>query len=60
MGLPSFILGIAAGIVITFAFIIFYIGTNFGWDFFPVLFDLVDGNVSFQDIMSLGRYFGYI
>jgi len=60
MGLPSFILGIVVGIIITIAFILFYIINTFGIEFLPILFSLLDGNVSYGDIMSLARYFGYI
>jgi len=60
MGIMSFILGVSVGIVITFLFILAYIVSTFGWDFLPILLNLLDGNVSYGDIMSLARYFGYI
>ena len=60
MGLPSFILGIVVGIIITLAFILAYIINTFGIEFIPILISLSDGNVSFNDIMNLARYFGYM
>jgi hypothetical protein len=60
MGIASFILGIGVGIIITFLLILGYIVTTFGWDFIPVLMNFMDGNVSYQDILSLGQYYGYI
>ena len=60
MGMLSFILGVTVGIIIAFLFILAYIVSTFGWDFLPILINLLDGNVSYGDIMSLGRYFGYI
>lgn len=60
MGMGSFILGVVVGIVITFLLILAYIVNTFGWDFLPILINLLDGNVSYGDIMSLGHYFGYI
>jgi len=60
MSLPSFIIWIVVGIILTFAFILAYIINTFGIEFLPILFSLLDGNVSYGDIMSLARYFGYI
>jgi hypothetical protein len=60
MAMGSFILGIITGIIITFAFILFYIVSLFGWDFIPLLLNILGGNPSIDDIMNLGRYFGYI
>jgi len=60
MGLPSFILGIVLGITITLAFILIYIINTFGIEFIPILISLLDGNISYGDIMSLARYFGYM
>lgn len=60
MGMGSFIIGVIVGIIITFAFILAYIINTFGVDFLPILLNLLDGNVSYGDIMSLGHYFGYI
>lgn len=60
MGLGSFIVGVIVGIIITLVIIIAYIVTNFGWDFLPILMNLMDGNVSYNDIMQLAHYYGYI
>ena len=60
MGMISFILGVVAGIIIAFLLILYYIVNTFGWEFIPLLLNMLDGNVSFNDIMNLGRYFGYI
>ena len=63
MGMGSFltgsVLGIVLGIVLTIAFILLYIINTFGVDFLPILANLLDGDVSFNDMMALGRYFGY-
>jgi hypothetical protein len=40
--------------------IIGYIVSTFGWDFLPIIMNLMDGNVSYQDIMQLAGYYGYI
>lgn len=60
MGMGSFILGVIVGVIIAFVLILAYIVTTFGWDFLPILINLLDGNVIYGDIMSLGHYFGYI
>jgi hypothetical protein len=60
MGLISFISGITLGIGIGFVLVFAYIVYTFGWDFIPILLSIMDGNVSFEDMMGLGRYFGYL
>jgi len=60
MGIASFILGIVTGIIIAFILILAYIVYTFGWDFLPILLSLLDGNISYGDILNLGHYFGYI
>ena len=60
MGAGSFIVGLIVGFVAAFAFIIFYIVNTFGWDFLSILMTFADGNISFDDVMGLARYYGYL
>lgn len=60
MGFGSFILGIVVGFIIALLFILLYIVNTFGWDFLPILMNLMDGNISYSDIMQLAHYYGYI
>ena len=60
MAMGSFILGIIVGIILTLTLILIYIIHTFGMGFIPILLNLLDGNVSFNDMMSLGQYFGYL
>jgi hypothetical protein len=54
----SFIIGIIIGFILAFILIAIFIIHTFGMGFISMLPNFLDGNVSFNDLMELAKYFG--